>query len=67
MVNLDDERYDYSYIKNKKTKKQRDKITIDDLRKESKKSNSPYIRFDCKYIKDFGVIKTKLLKKYNIN
>ena len=65
MCKMDDSRYDYSFVKNKKTKKQRDKISADDLIKQSKRSNSPYIRFDCVYVKELGVVKRKLVERYN--
>lgn len=65
MCKMDDSRYDYSFIKNKKTKKQRDKISADDLIRQSKRSNSPYIRFDCVYVKELGVVKRKLIERYN--
>lgn len=59
MLKMNDNRYDYSYLTNKKNKSQKDKITLDDIREKAKKSNTPYIRFDCVYIPELGVVKVK--------
>lgn len=45
-----DERFDYSKLIGNKN------ITIDEVRKQGKKSNTPYIRFDKIYHPDFGLI-----------
>lgn len=51
-----DQRYEYNSIIDKK-----DKITLDEIRKEGKKSNTPYIRFDKVYHPEYGLISENLL------
>jgi CRISPR-associated endonuclease Cas3-HD len=58
MKMINDPRFDYSDILAKKKK-----ITIDEIRFQSKKENTPYIVFDRIYHPEFGIIKHKLLNK----
>ena len=39
------------------------KMTLDELRRQGIKSNTPYVRFDKEYHKDFGLIKIGLLER----
>lgn len=55
--NMKDERYDYSELI--------DEYDIDVIRDASKESDTPYIRFDVVYHKEYGVIKKSVLNQVN--
>lgn len=60
----DDERFDFSKMINKF---KRNRLTIDEIRRNARKSNTPYIVFDRVYHPEFGVIDKDLLSELNIN
>lgn len=55
MLNNNDIRYDYSFISNKN----KNKITDDRIKQYALYSNSPFIAYDRKYSKIFGIVKEK--------
>jgi CRISPR-associated helicase Cas3 len=52
--------YDYSEILEKKKH-----ITLDEIRRLGKKSNTPYIRYDVVYHPEYGLINTERLDEFN--
>jgi len=62
IMETDNDEYDYSEILEKKKI-----ITLDEIRRLGKKSNTPYIRYDVVYHPDYGLIKTEKLNEFNCN
>lgn len=55
------DRFDYDELT--RTKQRFEKLSLEDLRKYGKKSNTPYIRFDKVYHPEYGVINKNLLNE----
>lgn len=59
---IGDERFDFKSVLSLKAKK--DRVTLDHLRRNAKRSNTPYIAFDRYYHNIYGVINSNLLESF---
>lgn len=59
---LEDQRFDYKSLLSVKAKK--DRLTLDHVRRNARRSNTPYIAFDRYYHEIYGVINTNLLESF---
>ena len=58
MKNINDIRYDYGKMKNMQ---KYDNLTIDQIRRNSRRSNTPYISFDKIYSEEYGIVDSDFL------